>query len=394
MKGINIYSFCFLVFILLFTMYECEEIKGVTQFALYGESKGVHSVYYGFLLLLFGFCYYLFYPRPKDKLFRFFSFFIVSLLFISSLRQFSSRAILNLSLQICTSLFAFNYFYDASRKINKQLFYIGIVISVIFILYTIITTYQYQLLNSLTGESRAGSVYILLFLLPFFLLSDNRIVRIISISLVLIILFFSLKRGGVVSFAIALLVYLQVNTYIQKGQLRLKELFVVFFVGLPILFILAEFFHDYVNEVFYRLGNIKVDEGSGRTSVYEDTWNMIQNSDIQSLLLGHGWNMVKEKSITGFSAHNDFLELLYDSGIFVTGIYLIFVYIIYKRMFKLIQRRSPNAAPFSFSVITFTVNSMISHVVLYPFYFIPVAIVWGYILGKDNRDNKLIKIKK
>jgi O-antigen ligase len=211
---------------------------------------------------------------------------------------------------------------------------------------------------------------------------------------VLIVLFLSLKRGGVVSFAMALIVYLQVNTFIQKGQLRLKELFIVIFVGLPLFFIITEIFQDYVSELFYRLGNVQADEGSGRTTVYEDTWNMIKKSNFQSLLLGHGWNMVKEKSITGFSAHNDFLELLYDSGIFVTGIYLSFIYKIYKRMFKLIRHRSPNAAPFSFSVITFTVNSMISHVVLYPYYFIPVAVVWGYIIGKENRDNKLIRIKK
>ena len=118
---------------------------------------------------------------------------------------------------------------------------------------------------------------------------------------------------------------------------------------------------------------------------------MITESGIVSLWLGHGWNMVVEDSPMYLSAHNDFLEVIYDFGLPAFFLYIYFVYKLYKSMFLLIRRRSDNAAAFAFSVITFTINSSVAHILIYPFNFIAVAAVWGYILGKEKQSLKLAR---
>ena len=147
-----------------------------------------------------------------------------------------------------------------------------------------------------------------------------------------------------------------------------------------------------MDELVLRINSIADDGGSSRDSVYEVTWRMISESSLLSLCFGHGWNMVIMNSPMELSAHNDLLEVIYDFGVFVAFLYIYFVYRLYIIMFRLIKCHSENAAPFAFSVITFTVNSSIAHVLIYPFNFIAVAAVWGYILGKEQKSQILKKI--
>ena len=68
--------------------------------------------------------------------------------------------------------------------------------------------------------------------------------------------------------------------------------------------------------IFERFASILSDKGSGRDKVYKATFDLIINTDFTSFLFGHGWNSVVLKSKANLSAHNDLLEVLYDSGVF------------------------------------------------------------------------------
>ena len=69
-----------------------------------------------------------------------------------------------------------------------------------------------------------------------------------------------------------------------------------------------------VVNVTNRFEAMNEDEGNGRLDIYSDVFVQYLDSDLFSQLFGHGYNMVSVV-LKGPSAHNDFLEVLYDYGI-------------------------------------------------------------------------------
>ena len=118
---------------------------------------------------------------------------------------------------------------------------------------------------------------------------------------------------------------------------------------------------------------------------------MISSSNIIQLLFGHGYNSVLADNPLGFSAHNDFLEILYDFGVFAFLLYCALYFRIYRFCRKLVERKSKYAGAMLFSVCLLIINSMVSHIYIYPFYASIFALVWGaiYALYKKEQNIKI-----
>lgn len=386
------YILFFFVVTICFSFYENAEMMHITYSKLELNSDVTTLRFRLALCILCGvFC--LFHPRPRMLFSGVFTILTIYILGISILHQTGNIfSWIALSTNVLMPLAILYYFYQVAQTIENRHFYEGMVLASLIMLYGFWNTYQVQLINSLTADVRAGSLYIYLFILPFFLLSKNTTLRWGSVVFVAVSMVLSLKRGGALSFAASLFIYYFVNSYCTKGKVRIKE-FLFMFSALVIIYLVMTWgMQNYFDELFMRFESMSEDEGSSRLDVYETTWRMIRKSDMDSLWLGHGWNMVVEDSPMSLSAHNDILEVIYDFGIPAFCLYVYFVYRLYKSMFLLIHRRSDNAAPFAFSVITFTVNSTVAHILIYPFNFIAVAAVWGYILGKEKQSRKLNRL--
>lgn len=380
------YLFFFFVVILVFSLYERSEMTTIT-FSKLDLSVDEMNLRYRLLLFVLcgGFC--LFNPRPKNNLFMVFT---VMMVYIWGVSMFNmetgnfSKHIMQ-SATILLPIPIFYYFFNASQTINIRYFYCGIIFAYIVIFISFLSVYQVQMYYALTGEARTASLYIFLFLLPMFLIIENNVYKFISIAFVAAAMVLSLKRGGAISFAMALVIFYLVNVHISKGSIKIKNIVQILAALVAIYLIINMGMQSYTDDLLERLESMREDEGSARVQVYETTWKMIVNSDISKLWLGHGWDSVVKYSPMNLSAHNDFLEVIYDFGIIAFCLYLYFYYTLYKLMFKLIHRRSEYASAFAFSVITFTINSTVAHILIYPYNFIAVAAVWGYILGKEKK---------
>ena len=138
----------------------------------------------------------------------------------------------------------------------------------------------------------------------------------IGIFIIFVAILGSLKRGGIVALIASIFIYFLVyQYYYRKKKLKFFTIFlsIVFFASLF-------FFYDYVEQVTdglisRRFKSITTDEGSGRLEIYSSVWGLICNSNFDEFLLGSGWQGVTSK--LGRSAHNDFLEVLYDFGVIV-----------------------------------------------------------------------------
>ena len=85
------------------------------------------------------------------------------------------------------------------------------------------------------------------------------------------------------------------------------------------------------------------------------------------------------------TAHNDYLEVLYDFGIIAFVLYVSFVVQLLKMCRRLIAMKSEYAPAIGASLAIFFVNSMVSHIWIYNQYLIIFALFWGFINAVEKK---------
>lgn len=376
-----------LVFFITMALYIRISLLGITN-AYYDQSIDTDSIKY-YLLLMAMLCggFVLVNPKPNHQVVNSFIVFMVYSWVIAMINHNTSsniKDLIVLSFSILLPMLVLWMFYHVP-KIYTQWFTLFVVfLAYIIFLNTFIETYQITLLLTRKDVAINSSSYIMLFFLPFFLLSEKKWIRIISYLFVASVMVISMKRGGFIALVLASVAYYLVDVIVSKKSVRFQTLFGFLIVFMLIYFGTTLFFESYIDDMFGRLNDIDSDRGSDRLDIYETTWKMIAGSDPVSLIFGHGWDVVKRDSPMGYSAHNDFLEVLYDFGIIGFMLYIMFLKNLFKLLFTLIKFKSEIAPAFAFSLGVFVVNSIVAHVIIYPFYLISCAAVWGYMLGKEK----------
>lgn len=260
----------------------------------------------------------------------------------------------------------------------------------IFLVYYYFESYTIRLQNLYALSNSSG--YVILYFLPLVLCINNEKIKLIAILTTISVIFLTYKRGGIIALGSALFVYWFIKSYIDGAEAKWNYRTLIVSVALLMLLSCLCYYvfisMDGNDKLLARFQNIAEDEGSGRLDVYDCTWNMILESDVIGLMFGHGWNATMRDSFLKLSAHNDFLEIIYDFGVIVVSIY---VYLLIRLLYYLkflIKKHSCYAAPFAASVIIFFINSMVSHIFIYSSYLTVFTLFWGYVYAK----NKHLKI--
>ena len=255
----------------------------------------------------------------------------------------------------------------------------------IAMLITVFFYYKNWKLANEINQAHLGTSYYALFLLPTILLSPHKWIKYLAITLTGIVIISSFKRGGLIALVLGLIAYL----FVKEVLLEKKITKLLWFILLIIILFIALIFIDNAmgNIISTRLMNITKDGGSGRDQVWAVTWDMIRYSDLKELLLGHGYNAVLKDSRLGFSAHNDFLEVLYNYGIVCFIPYVLLHFQLVKQTFSSIRQKKLISTVMAFTYVFFFILSMISHVVVYP-WVILIALSWGLMYKKQNCTDK------
>lgn len=175
-------------------------------------------------------------------------------------------------------------------------------------------------------EYQDNAAYTLLYFLPIILCVKKNVLKICGIVIILIAMIFSMKRGGLIAFALAVLVYYLIySLYISSQNKSRIRILLTSIIAFGLFFYIFNYYDSVSgNAITSRFQSIEDDQGSGRVEI----WNWIfdsygQNGSLFSTILGHGWNAVYRDSGIR-SAHNDFLEILYDFGVIALFIYITF----------------------------------------------------------------------
>ena len=283
-------------------------------------------------------------------------------------------------------VFVFAFMNVITRLIDKQ----SIIVHTLYVVGVLCAAYylfNYTNNTYYDVERQSNTSYTVLYFFPIMLCTPKKWLRYVAIGLVVLIVMLSLKRGGFVAVLFAVAVYLYISQISLKGK-RLKIWGMIVFLVLCAVAYLAVIRINSVllgNMMFDRLSLIEETGGSGRESIYRDVLNLIASSRPVNFLFGHGWCATERDSFFHLTAHNDFLEILYDFGIIAFVLYIMVIVELFKLAKVLIKHKSDYAPALGSSIAIFIVNSMVSHIWIYCQYLLIFAVFWGVVSAVDQR---------
>lgn len=174
-----------------------------------------------------------------------------------------------------------------------------------------------------------NTAYMFVSLIPFvFLFAKKRLLSAIVMLILLLFIIQGAKRGAVI---VGLFMFLIYAYYLVKSNKSGNALFkfAIPFLGICLLSLCL--FEIYQSNEFLlnRMANLS-EGGSGRDVIYANLiYNWYQSGSVINYLFGHGFVASTKLSGTGHLAHNDWLEILVNFGIFGVAVYVVmFTYLI------------------------------------------------------------------
>lgn len=275
------------------------------------------------------------------------------------------------------TLFIFANIIAAKSEELLKFFSTGLFLALII---TAITYFKNWTFFNELSQTHLATAYYTLFLLPIILVSPYKWIRYCSIVIVGAAIISSFKRGGLIAFILAIVAYLFIKEVVIERKFTRILLFILLII---VMFLTLVYIDNSMGNIMTeRLFNIAVDGGSGRNQIWDVTWDMIKRSDIEQLLFGHGYSAVIRDSYLEQSAHNDFIEVLYDWGLFIFIPYLFLHLLLIKQIYILIKQKSEHAPISAFAYVFFLILSVVSIVVLYPL-MVLISMYWGVIYAKQ-----------
>lgn len=329
---------------------------------------------------------------------------LVLLLWLYSLAMFVITMETTLSTKNPTKIFlnvslwesVYFLFFCFAHKEKDTLRYSSIFFTLLFIPVTFYFLKSNNLRMALTlGMTSMGNnmIFYAVLLLPWLLLLKKRSLRTIAVLAVTVLSLLSLKRSALIILVVIDVFYFYLE-YLSVSKKRLKQTVygVIFLVAAALL--LAYFNERTGSLAVARMENLSEDEGSGRLERWYEVWDLFSSEESAALMFfGHGYRAV-EQFIGGEhqTAHNDFLEMMFDYGVVGFVLYLLIHLSIAKRCVQLFKKRSPLRVSYTISYLLFFAFSMVSHLIIYPTYFAFLVAYWAVVEANEFEKNKIMQV--
>ena len=246
-------------------------------------------------------------------------------------------------------------------------------------------SFGYSHISRTAGFDPIGdnTVFYPLLMLPWIACVSNTAKRLITVAIVALCAITALKRSGRNIFFISVLL-LYYNNFMYKKRLTARAIITTFCILIGAL-VIYHYKADFVSDIHQRFSMIEEDGGSGRENIYKDVIDRYVSGDLAQQVFGQGFDSVRGDDRTmSLSAHNDFLEVMYDFGLVGLFFYVLIHLSLIKWTIRLFRNGSQLAFPVLISYVCFFVMSMVSHLILYPTYFSLLTAFWAYAECKDR----------
>lgn len=280
------------------------------------------------------------------------------------------------------------YYFVLHKGDSRWLKIIFLVITALFLL----TYYSFYDVDNILMNVHLGSSYYSLYMLPLVLVYPSKIGKTCLTIIISLAVFSSVKRGGVLALALAMIAYIITNQLVSK-QGKFKKIIIGFCVLTAFIAIFAYIGTMGDNNIFERFESIQEDNGSGRTDVWAEAWRLITEQGIFTYFVGNGFNTVVHNSRYVLSAHNDYLEAWFDFGLIGMLLYIISLCLLFKDIFECLKTKKEYAPAMSVLGALIIVLTMISHIAIY-YWFNVIVLCIAYFEGRYNREKRQLTEKE
>lgn len=244
-------------------------------------------------------------------------------------------------------------------------------------------------------ESQTNMVYFFLLTFPILLLTPKKRQRYLLLIFSTFAAFISMKRSMILAFVL-FWGLVELKYLLGKGR---KGLAVVVTAVMVIAMYGSFSIADDLTEghLSERMSGEDARSGditNGREGIYLVTIEMIKQSSLAHIMLGNGHNGVRRDSPLEISAHNEFLEIIYDYGVIILLVYLrLWVYVLRQWYFHY-RNNTVFFLPYTMSVCIFAVMAMVSQLVLYCSYFLYLVMFWGIVAALKDGQARVTRMPK
>lgn len=204
----------------------------------------------------------------------------------------------------------------------------------------------------------------------------------LAIGILLLLTFFSLKRSALIIVLITMvLVFFDKGGNDKKGRSSSDIVTILFIIGVVgcLSFVPNSPLADFQS----RFENIEEDNGNGRLIIYASVLDRYSTFSPLKKAIGAGYKSVQHDMSGGdmdvaLSAHNDYIEVLYDYGYIGELIYVYILLFLFFRSIKYIREKKFYGVPSMIAVMSFFVMCMVSNLIIYPTYFLFLVSFWAF----------------
>ena len=253
-----------------------------------------------------------------------------------------------------------------------------------FLFFAVGITRFFKEMSLLESFYAVTSFYYLLFAIPLILMSWNKkYFHLILLSVTIIFCVLSMKRSAIIASVFLLVMYLLI-----VARSSLKQFVYVGILSVIILFIISRYlkntdFLEYLTRIFERLDKLEEDKGSGRGDVIElfikkDIYDLMAFPD---LFIGKGFEAYHRKYINLAAAHNDFIEMIFSTGLLGLFCLCRFLYLIFRKSIVLIKTNSNVAMTYASVVFLFFFYAFASSNFYFYYLSLPLFLTIGALEG-------------
>lgn len=210
-----------------------------------------------------------------------------------------------------------------------------------------------------------------------------------TLILVLYVVVLSTKRTALIAIGSATVVYLLANIQEIK-RVNIKSAFSAVFFSICIVFAVQSLYSGTVKDAFdvtvERMSNLEDKSNEAREDIYTQVYSKIEASPVSSIAFGHGYNGVT-KDLFGHPAHNDYLEIIYDYGVFAVFFYVLILLGLLNLYLRQGVRFSKNPHV-AIVLVTFVILNSANCIITNASYVYVCMFCIGWALEYTNLNNK------
>lgn len=213
-----------------------------------------------------------------------------------------------------------------------------LILSIVYIILNVYARNQIQI-NLNQEYAVTGYAYYIVIFIPYILLLENRIVKMILMITACVMILTSFKRGVIVTLPVMLFIYGYVKSiYTKKWESFIAKCLLIFIVAIPAFILVDKISMGFMSE---RFSSESLADGSGRTTNRNLALSAINNRDFVNLLIGSGHGSSVE--LIGTGVHNEWLEFLFSFGVIGLILYTILGILFLYECIKGVKKRLPYA---------------------------------------------------